>query len=125
MGDTTIFSRSGAGNTPLQPATHSTYTRIENSTEKKKIISVQTANKLCSKRKGNDTDHGTHGCKATIAYTELIGDEQRWAKEACSEMQTYIQGRSLRISHYTSDWDSKACKDIEEGQNDSSVILLR
>ena len=40
-------------------------------------------------------------------------------------MQTDIHGRSLRISHYTSDGDSKACKGIEEGQNDSSVILLR
>ena len=49
--------RSGAGNTPFQPATQSTYTIIENSTEKKKIISVQTANKLCSKRKGYDTEH--------------------------------------------------------------------
>ena len=60
-----------------------------------------------------------------MAYNEQIGDEQRWAKEACSKMQTDIHGRSLRISHYTSDWDSKACKGIEEGQNDSSVILLR
>jgi len=40
-------------------------------------------------------------------------------------MQMDIHGRSLKISHYTSGWDSKACKGIEEGQNDSSVILLR
>jgi len=55
--------RSGGGRTPLQPATQAVYTIIEKVTKSKKIISVNTANKLCSKRGNIDGDHSKHGSK--------------------------------------------------------------
>ena len=40
---------SGSGHTPFQPASQAVYTLCENTTPKKKIISISTINKLCQK----------------------------------------------------------------------------
>lgn len=117
--------RSGSGTTPFQPATQATYTIIENVTKKKKIISVHTANKLCSKR-GRHHGACTEGsCKANIKMDDIIGDEERWAGEAYSQMQSKDGSKTMKISHFTSDGDSKAGKGIQLKQKNQEVVFLR
>jgi hypothetical protein len=69
--------RNGRGRTLLQPATQAVYTIIENVTKSKKIISVNTANKLCSKRGNIDGDHSKHGCKKNTQAADQIEDEEK------------------------------------------------
>lgn len=116
--------RSGGGRTPFQPATQSVYTIIENVTKAKKILSVNTANKLCSKR-CIDNEHRTHGCKKNIATADQIGDEEKWARQAYVKMTDDSEEGPMKISHFTSDGDSKAVKGIQEAQGRYRVKHLR
>ena len=73
--------RSGGGRTTFQPGTQATYTIIENQTEKTKIISIHTVNKLCSQRGRHHTKCTDSNCKADIQMEVRIGVEEQWAWE--------------------------------------------
>ena len=117
--------RSGGGRTPFQPGTQATYTIIENQTEKKKIISVHTVNKLCSQRGRHHGQCTVSNCKANVPMDISIGDEERWAGEAYNKMQSKDRTKSMMISHFTTDGDSKAGKGIQQKQRDLDITLLR
>jgi len=93
--------RSGGGRPSLQPATQSVYTIIENVTKLKKIISVNTANELCSKRGNNDGDHCKHGCNKNTPTADQIGDEEKWARQAYEEMNQDNDSEEYPVRYHT------------------------
>ena len=117
---------SGAGKTPYQPATQMTYTVCENVTPAKKIIAVQTTNKLCSRAKylrsvshENITCPNHSGrCTADIRPQDSIGDEERAAR-----LITEHVSKDTNIGFFTSDGDSRAQKGATSTNN--NIVCLK
>jgi hypothetical protein len=89
---------------------------IENNTKDKKILSLFTGNKLCNvasrlRGKGFNIICPNHGglCTANIAEDAVIGNETAYSKECAEEVSDY-----LKISHITTDGDSKAFRCVKE-----------
>lgn len=113
--------RSGGGKTPFQPGTQSTYAISENSTKNKKIVTLNTENKLCCKgQKGGD--HSVHVCTKSLRTQDLIGDEEKSASKAYKKM---LETTPIRISHFTSDGDSKAVKGIQSVEPEHPVESMK
>jgi hypothetical protein len=84
---------------------------IENNTTDKKIVSLFTGNKLCNvasrlRGKGFNIICPNHDglCTANLAEDAVIGNETVNSKKCAVEVSDY-----LKISHITTDGDSKAC----------------
>ena len=82
---------------------------------------------LCSKRGNIDGDHSNHGCKKNTPTADQIGDEEKWARQAYEAMNQDNDSEEypMRISHFTSDGDSKAVKGIQTAQGRYRVQHLR
>ena len=103
---------SGVGRTPFQPATQCSYIMVENSTPEKKIISLVTKNKLCSKRGKHRGDCGEHNpsCPVTLDMNKTIGNEKEWARE-CMEQ---LKEDNLEVHRITTDPDTSAFRATED-----------
>lgn len=118
-----------AGTTPFQAGTQVTYSMIENNTTDKKIVSLFTGNKLCNvasrlRGKGFNIICPNHYglCTANLAEDAVIGNETVYSKKCAVEVSDY-----LKISHITTDGDSKAFRGIKEihGPNVTSLRDVR
>ena len=99
---------SGSDHTPFQPATQAVYTVCENTTPKKKIISISSINKLCQKcalnLKKNSGDRKCDQCSANISSHQSIGDERTWAKQCLQD----LDDKNVKVKNITTDCDSRA-----------------
>ena len=98
---------SGSGHTPFQPASQAVYTVCENTTPKKKIISISTINKLCQKcalNSKNSGDRKCDQCSANISSHQSIGDELTWAKQCLQD----LDDKNVKVKYITTDCDSRA-----------------
>ena len=105
-----------AGTTAFQASTQVTYSVIENNTKDKKNFSLFTGNKLCNvasrlRDKGfNIICPNNDGlCTANIAEDAVIGNETAYSKQCAEEVSDY-----LKISHITTDGDSRAFRGAKE-----------
>lgn len=115
-----------SGTTPFQAGTQVVSTMSENNTNDKQIISVFTGNKLCSvaarlRNKGLEIICPNHEgvCTANIAQDSSIGNEAAYSKACANEIKD-----CLKISHFTSDGDSKSLQGVKNVHG-PSVMALR
>lgn len=98
------------GTTPFQGGTQVTQVMCENMTKNKKIVALFTGNKLCTvasrlRGKGLEVECPNHegNCTANIPEDAPIGNEAEYSSKCAQEVSDY-----LKISHVTTDGDSKA-----------------
>lgn len=109
-------ARSNVGSTPFQAGTQVAQSMCENNTTDKKVIGLFLGNKLCCvasrmRGKGIEVVCPNHEgvCTANIAEDASIGNEAAYTKECATEVLDY-----LKISHLTTDGDSKAVQGVKE-----------
>lgn len=114
-------------NTPFQSATQVTTLLCENNTTKKQVIGVFTGNKLCSRcsrlgaHVGGSLCPNHEGfCSANLSETETIGNEQKWTESVVTEVN-----HDLKVSHLTTDGDSKSYKGLLKAQTDMPAENLK
>ncbi|CAG2191397.1 ORC2 [Mytilus edulis] len=105
-----------SGTTPFQAGTQVVCTMSENNTSAKQIVSLFTGNKLCSvaarlKGKGFKIVCPNHEgvCTANIAEDASIGNEGAYSSWCATEVSDY-----LKISHITTDGDSRAFQGVKQ-----------
>lgn len=105
-----------SGTTPFQAGTQVVCTMSENNTSTKQIVSLFTGNKLCSvatrlRGKGIEIICPNHGgvCTANIAEDASIGNEAVYSSSCATEISDY-----LKISHITTDGDSKSYQGVKQ-----------
>ncbi|CAC5384673.1 unnamed protein product [Mytilus coruscus] len=104
------------GTTPFQAGTQVVCTMSENNTSAKQIVSLFTGNKLCCvaarlKGKGLKIVCPNHEgvCTAYIAEDASIGNEGAYSSWCATEVSDY-----LKISHITTDGDSRAFQGVKQ-----------
>ena len=107
----------GGTRAPGQPATQTFTTLIENTTPKKRILSMYFGNKHCAvgerlKLTEPNVECPNHPgfCTQNIHPQDTIGDEHRNVTAAYSE----LTGSGVIASTITSDGDSKSCKAVQD-----------
>ena len=118
-----------SGTTPFQAGTQVVTTMSENNTFDKKIISLNTANKLCNvaarmRGKGIEVKCPNHEgiCTANLAEDATVGNEAAYSAECAREVSD-----CLKISHVTTDGDSKSFQGIKNvhGQEVQALRCVR
>lgn len=116
---------SGAGRTPMQPATQATFLVAENMTKGKKIIACKSLNKLCTCGYSGEGEegHASH-CRANLEMSEPISQEGKLLDDAVET----INQQGLVVRHVTMDGDSSAnysAQQIKQGEEECTVKVLR
>ncbi len=113
--------RGNMRNTPFQAATQATYIMAENMTKEKKIISVNTYNKLCCCSAKYDAGPHTSTCSQNLSHQATIGYESRYMEDAVGD----VQQDGLNIEYLTLDGDSKARKLASELVNPCPDVQIK